>query len=250
MQLGGPTSWLGLPRTDELDFPDNGKVTFFQNGAIYWWPDTGPRDLNNVVVHYTGLVCFGETDVDQGGSTDDEPYATIGVLAPDGTKQTVQSQIYDDVDAGESRFEVIEIYRGKPHGLTLSTILREHSDGDPEESRKAVTEAADKAGPALAGAVTFIPVVGPVLGPLASKAYELFRDDLIGALNSFVENTLGFSDRPLGSDLISLTPKQMVLLATRPQGHDLEKGIPWRVETALLSRFGASYKVYFNIFPA
>lgn len=250
LQLGGPGSWLGLPQADEQDFSEGGKVSLFQNGAIYWWPDTGTRELNEVVVHYTGVHCFGETDADQIGSTDDEPYATLGVVAPDGSAQTFRSQVYDDVDSGEGRFEVIEIYRGKPHGLAISTILQEHSNGDTEASRKAMTEAVDKAGPAIAGAATLIPLVGPVLGPLATAAYQVFRKDLINALNSFIETTLGFADRPLGSDLRELTPKQMVILATRPEGNAQFNEIPWRFETSLMERFGASYRVYFNVFPA
>ena len=246
-ELGGPSSWLGLPTTDELDV-DGGKVILFQNGAIYWWPDTGPRDINNVVVHYTGVHCFGETDVD-GASNSDEPYATIGVAGPDGTKGTFRSQIYEDVHAGEGRFQVIEIYRGRPRGLLINSILQEHSGGDTEVSRTAIREAVDKGGAALAAAATLIPAVGPVLGPLASAVHQILKGDIINALNSFVENTLGFADRPLGSDVIELTPKQMVILATRPEGHAQFNEIPWRFETALLSRFGATYKVYFNIFP-
>jgi hypothetical protein len=247
-ELGGEKSWLGLPTTDELDFFGGGRVSFFQNGAIYWWPDTGPRDLNDVAVHYTGVHCFGETDVDQ-GSDSDEPYATIGVAGPDGTKATFRSQIYEDVDGGEGRFEVIEIYRGKPRGLVINTILQEHSGGDTEVSRAVMREAVDKGGAALAATAVFIPVVGPVLGSLASAAHQHFKKDITDVMNSFIENTLGFADRPLGADVKDLTPKEMIVLATRPEGHAQFNVIPWRFETPLLTRFGASYKVFFNIFP-
>ena len=248
-QLGGPNSWLGRPISEELDFPQDGRVRTFQHGAIYWWPDTGPRELNNVVVHYTGVHCFGETIFDL-ASSDDEPYATIGVAGPDATAGTFRSQIYEDVDPGEGRFEVIELYRGKPRGLLINTILQERSGGDTEASRAAMQEAVEKGGAALAAAATAIPVVGPVLGPVASLVHQAIKQDLIDALNSFLENTLGFADRPLGTDLIELTPKQMVVLATRPEGHAQFGAIRWRFETGLLTRFGASYKVYFNIFGA
>jgi hypothetical protein len=249
LQLGGPASWLGMPRSDELDFSEGGKVSVFEHGSIYWWPDTGTREVNNVVVHYTGLHCFGETDVDH-GTDDDEPYATFGITSADGGQQVIQTRVYDDVDGGEGRFDVIELYRGRPSGLAISTILQENSDGNTALSRQAMSEAVNKAGPALVGATTLIPVVGPVLGPLASAAFQVFKKDLIDALNSFIETTLGYRDRPLGADLLQLTPKQMVLLATRPEGHAQFNEIPWRFETTLMSRFGASYKAYFNIFPA
>jgi hypothetical protein len=257
-QLGRTASWLGWPTSNELSFADkdgnfadeDGRVTTFQNGAIYFWSDIGPREVNDVIVHYTGLHCFGETDFDNGLSDDDEPYATIGVIGPDGTKGVFRSQIYEDVDAGEGRFEVIEIYRGKPRGLVINTILQEHSGGDTEKSREIMGQIVDKGGAALAASAIAIPIVGPVVAPLLSAAHQVLKKDIADALNSFVGNTLGFADRPLGGDVTELTPKQMVVLATRPEGHSQFNEIPWRFETSLLSRFGATYKVYFNIFGA
>jgi hypothetical protein len=50
LSLGGATSWLGLPTTDELAAPDglgvfpkdaHGRVSYFQHGRIYWSPSTG-----------------------------------------------------------------------------------------------------------------------------------------------------------------------------------------------------------------
>jgi len=47
-----------------------------------------------------------------------------------------------------------------------------------------------------------------------------------------------------------LTAKQMIVLAMRPEGHAQFGPIPWRFETPPLSRFGATYKLYFNVSPA
>jgi hypothetical protein len=88
------------------------KVSVFQNGSIHWWPDTGTREINDVVVHYAGLHCFGETGVEHGGDHD-EPYAILGASSPDGNSQVFRSRIYDDLDGGEGRFDVIEIYPGR-----------------------------------------------------------------------------------------------------------------------------------------
>lgn len=41
---------------------EDGRASKFQHGAIYWWPDTGTIAINDVIVHYTGWYCFGETD--------------------------------------------------------------------------------------------------------------------------------------------------------------------------------------------
>jgi hypothetical protein len=111
-----------------------------------------------------------------------------------------------------------------------------------------MSEAVEKGGTAITSLATVIPVVGPVLGPVASLVFQLEKQKLKDALNSFVEHTLGFADRPLGSDVITLSVKDMVILSTRPEGHSQFNEIPWRFETQLLSRFGATYKVYFNIF--
>lgn len=49
-ELGGPTSWLGFPVTNELTTPDGGgKFVHFQHGSIYWTHQTGafaiPKDM-------------------------------------------------------------------------------------------------------------------------------------------------------------------------------------------------------------
>ena len=62
---------------------DENLLTLLENLAA--WLDTGARALNDVIVHYTGLHCFGETDVDH-GTDSDEPYATIGVVTPTASK--------------------------------------------------------------------------------------------------------------------------------------------------------------------
>lgn len=79
--LGWERSYLGYPTSDEQDFSEGGRANSFQNGGIYWWPDLGAIDLRGVVLHYTGLVCFGETDWDQSSSSD-EPYGIISIRHP------------------------------------------------------------------------------------------------------------------------------------------------------------------------
>lgn len=254
--LGYERGWLGYPKSDEVKFDDDGgRVSFFQHGAIYWWPDTGAIALNEVIVHYTGLHCFGETDADS-GSDSDEPYATLGVAVPGSTQQIFQTKIYgeeaheDGVDSNEGYLDVIELYRGTPRGLMINSILQEHSGGDTKASREVIGEAVEKGGQALATAATLIPVVGPVLGPAATIGLKVFKRDIIDALNSFLESTLGYADRPLGSDVQVFSAKDLIVLATRPEGHAQFGPIPWRFETPPLERFGATYKLYFNVFPA
>ena len=41
-ELGGPTSWLGFPKTGEEKTPDGrGRYVHFEHGSIYWTPETG-----------------------------------------------------------------------------------------------------------------------------------------------------------------------------------------------------------------
>ncbi|MET7795553.1 LGFP repeat-containing protein [Streptomyces decoyicus] len=45
-QIGGETSPLGCPTSDELTTPDNvGRYTTFTGGSIYWSPDTGAHPI-------------------------------------------------------------------------------------------------------------------------------------------------------------------------------------------------------------
>src|SRR4051794_35480287 len=60
--LGWERGYLGFPTTGEKPFTDDGRVSCFQNGCIYWWPDDGAFDLGPVILRYRGLYCFGETD--------------------------------------------------------------------------------------------------------------------------------------------------------------------------------------------
>ena len=44
--IGGPLSWLGPPKSNELTNPDGvGKRTEFYGGSIYWHPDTGAHPV-------------------------------------------------------------------------------------------------------------------------------------------------------------------------------------------------------------
>src|SRR5215211_8438409 len=58
--LGWEQSYLGYPTSDESDFPEGGRANSFQHGGVYWWPDTGPIDLRDVVLHYTGFTALGK----------------------------------------------------------------------------------------------------------------------------------------------------------------------------------------------
>lgn len=238
--IGWERSYLGYPLSDEEEFDEGGRVNQFQGGQVYWWPDTGAIDLNQVIVHYTGLVCFGETSWDQ-GSNSDEPYALFGVVSPTGGR-AVSTRIYEDVDAKESRPDLVELYRGKPGGLVISITIMEHDEGDPNKYLSQVKGGVEAASKGIATVVSFIPVVGPILGQAIGSGLAAAKDAIAGALNSIFD----FGDDVIGRATTTLSPKRMVVLAART-GNSTYKGIGYKAESDLISGSGASYKTYFGI---
>lgn len=227
---------LRYPLTDEKDFSEGGRISTFQGGSFYWWPDTGSMLLNDVVVHYTGLNCFGETDWD-GGSNSDEPYVVVGVTSGQGAAAHI-SRIYDDVDAGESMPDLMEIYRGKPTGLVLSVLLMEHDAGDPNAYGRSVRGAAEDIFNHLPrledGAILIVAVPGALYAS--------------GVLFDLTGRITGAGDDVIGSAAISLSAKQMVMLAARTP-NSTEWSVGFKVATPLLTGEGASYKAYFGVVP-
>jgi len=239
-QLGGPRSWLGWPTSNELDFVEGGRLSKFERGTIYWWPDTGAIELGNVAVRYRGLRCFGETDE---LSDSDEPYVLLTATppSPDDTLRT-RTRIYDDVDAGEARPDTIELYRGLPFGLSVGIVLMEHDLADPDKYRDTIKGAVAGASAAVTAATTAIPGVGLVLGPVAGAALMAVHEDIVDAINGLV----GGSPDRIGTVGLDITPKQMVTM-TRATRHDYN-GVQYHLESPLINeREGATYKVYFDI---
>lgn len=240
-ELGWERSYLGYPTSDEVDFPDGGRVNSFQHGGIYWWPDTGAIDVNDVVVHYTGLVCIKETGELSGA---DEPYAVLGVVTPFGTG-SFKTRTYSSVDSNTSRPDLMELYRGKPNGINISVLLMENDEGDPQKYQKQITEIVQKAHEIGTTALVFIPIVGAgiaaVLGPLIQK----FVPDIGKAINDL----FGFGDDRIGYQNITLTGKDMLLLATRTN-NSTYKNVGYKFSTNNLTGDKANYKVYFGTVPA
>jgi hypothetical protein len=250
--LGGPNSWLGwpVPRTepnepltspDEKPFPDSGRVSTFENGAIYWWPDTGAIELGNVSVRYTGLACFSTTD----GFGSDEPYVLFATVPAPGTglPSAPRTMIYTDVDGGDTREDLIELYRGLPYGLALVFVLMEHDTGDPDKYKDTVKTTVDQVVNGAGIATGAIPVVGPFLAPVAKAILQALAPDIVDAVNE----VLGTGEDRVGEVSMVLSAKDMVRL-TRAATKNY-KGITWHLDSPLISGDGADYKAYLTIYP-
>ena len=240
--LGWERSYLGYPVSDEVDFPEGGRANEFQKGGIYWWPDTGAMDLRDIVVHYTGLYCFGETDWDQ-GSGEDEPYMIISISTPQ-LANTFKTQIYEDVDHGDSRPDVMEIYRGKPYGINLGVVLMENDFGDPNHYKEEIYKTVMGAHSVGVMALGLIPLVGPAIATVAGPALSSLMPSVAGAIN----NLFDWGEEQIGGTNMTITAKQMILLAFRANMNEFW-GIGYKLETELISGSGASYKAYFNFLP-
>lgn len=255
-QLGGPASWLGWPtalrnpkepvdlsKTDEQPFSEGGRVSTFENGAIYWWPDTGAIDLGHVSVRFSGLACFSETD-DGAFSSSDEPYVLFGTVpVPPTAPAETRSPIYGGVDAGEGKADDIELYRGPPYGMALSVTLMEHDSGDPDKFRETVKTAVDQASNGASLAVGQIPYVGPFLAPVAKAFLQAVGPDLVKAVNDL----LGTGDEYIDTASMFVSAKDMVTMARA--GEKNFRGVLWHLDTPLLSGDGGDYKVYFVVRP-
>ncbi|MER9183919.1 hypothetical protein [Mesorhizobium sp. M0767] len=242
--LGWEQSYLGYPTTDETEFAEGGRANLFENGGIYWWPDPGAIDLRDVVVHYTGLHCFGETDWDQGPGGADEPYVIVSVATPR-IADTKRSQVYGDVDAGDTRPDLMEVYRGKPYGINIGTVLMENDFGDPNKYKDEVQKVVMGVHTAGTLALGLIPVAGPIIAAIAGPALGSLMPSIGGAISDLFD----WGDDRIGSATVTISAKQMVLLAARTNNTTFS-GIGFKVETPLISGEGASYKAYFGFVPA
>lgn len=241
--LGWEKSWLGFPISGERPFEDDGRVSLFQNGNIYWWPDIGAIDLGNVTLRYRGLYCFGETDE---ASSSDEPYVLIGVVPVPGASTSpptaLRSPIYDDVDSGDERPDDIEVYRGNPYGLAVGISLMEHDTGDPNTYLGLVKAGVDLAGKGVSEAC------GTLFGPDAVAVCQPIWNSVAPAIVSTINDLINSDDDLIGKADLHLTAKEMVLLARQPW--DRFWGIRYHRESGLISDGDASYKVYFSVDPA
>lgn len=238
VQLGGPSSWLGWPKSDEEPFED-GRGSAFQNGNIFWWQDTGAIDVGQVAVHYMGLFCFGETDE---VSASDEPYAILTALPrTTGVPLVTRSQIYEGVDAGDSREDNIELYRGLPYGLEIVATVMDHDLVDPDKYLETIKIGVAKASEAVALGLAQIPYVGSFVAPVGEALLKAAGPDIAGAINGLV----GGDDDHIGTVNLTVSARDMVRLcrADRANNH----GILWHLDSPLISDGEASYKIYIDI---
>jgi len=243
--LGWEKSLLGFPVSGEKAFTEDGRVSQFQHGSIYWWEDIGAFDLGNITLRYKGLYCFGETN--EFDSTADKPYVVLGMVpvpASEGSQagSELRTQIYDDVDSGDSRPDDVQLYLGNPHGIVIGIAMCEHDSGDPNKYLGMVKSGVDLLGKGVSKAC------GALFGAEAAPVCESFWNGIAPTIVSTVNDLLGTDDDLIGKGTVKITAKEMVTLARHARENFW--GIEYHRESELLSDGDASYKVYFAIEPA
>src|SRR5262249_53310865 len=143
-------------------------------------------------------------------------------------ERSFRTGIHNEVDGGDTRPEVIELYRGQPRGITIAYSVMEHDSGNPEHYREAIRGVASAATGAAAEAVKLIPKIGPILGPAAGPLLALLNPVISDAL----EGLLGLGDDLIGKGSIVLSTKELVRMAARP--NQVEKNVGFKIPSPLL----------------
>ncbi|MFB9375896.1 hypothetical protein ACFFKU_16720 [Kineococcus gynurae] len=143
------------------------------------------------------------------------------------------------MDAGESRPDRMELYRGAPRGMILGAALREHDVGNPDEFRPQVEQFVGAVADQLPPLLMKVPYVGAILAAGAA----LVLGELKKPISDFLNGLLGTDDDDLGAHVFVLSAKDMVLLACRTLP-DTYQGVVSKVQPPLLGGGqGASYKI-------
>jgi hypothetical protein len=239
-ELGWERSYLGYPTSDESDFPDGGRVSAFQHGGIYWWPDTGAIDINDVVINYTGLVCVDKTHEISGS---DEPYVLLGLVTPFDVL-SYRTRVYSKVNEGDSRPDLMTLFKGKPNGVNISVILMEQDHGNPAQLQQQLTDALQKAHKFGVEAFKLIPIVGSGIAAVVGPLIQHFIPNISQAIGN-----LFIADDLIGSQNITLTGKDLLLLARRTN-NSVYKNVGYKFSTSHIKGHKADYIIYFGIEPA
>lgn len=240
LQLGAEKSYLGYPTSSEEPFAD-GRANSFTGGGIYFWNDVGAIDLADVVVEFTGLYCFGETDSDQTFNTSDDPYAIFSITTPT-SADALRSQVWQNINEHTAMPDNLELYRGRPYGIGVSVTLMEQDMGDPDKYLEKIETSLMAAHAAGTAAMAAIPVVGIVLagtlGPLLAET--------VPAVAQVFNDLLDTGDDVLANHAMTFTGRDMVLTAAQGEDRTFE-GLRFRIESPILAGQGASYKAHFTI---
>jgi hypothetical protein len=228
---------LGRPIDPSVSVQSNADGLFrdFQGGQIKTAAagEASAFVTHQTVVRFRGIHCFGKSEAV------DEPYAIVGVYAPDALDQVstkkfpVGKTSYEDFVASTDASESADVSPNSPgwapQTVAISCTVMEHDSGDPDRAAAAVEDALKKAA-ATAGAAEDITVFTGIL------------DDL--KIPGLIADLLGVGDDVIGSQVLQIDLADMI-----PKRPDQRLGnIEFNFDSPLLSNGDASYKLYFEVF--
>lgn len=237
VQIGGRQSPLGRSTDPSISVQSRGQDFFrdFRGGQIKFTSTGGASAFvtHQTIVRFRGIHCFGKSEAV------DEPYAIVGVYAPDArdqittTKFPSASESYMDFVASTDVSESMDVSSDSPswapQSVAISCTVIEHDSGDPGRAAAAVEDAFKKAA-STAGVAEEIGVFIDIL------------DDL--QIPRLIGDFLGVGDDVIGSQVLQIDIDEM--MPKRP----MQKfgNIEFNFESPLLSDGDASYKLYFEVF--
>jgi|SRR5215213_2002684 len=172
-----------------------GKIRFQSFGPQ---GEDGPQgsEMTVVRVRFVGFHCIAEAGSDGFLTDSDEPYFIIGVAGANGSTTTVFGP-YEDVDAGESRFEATDVVSDKNEitpPIVVAVFAVEKDSGTPEEAEEKVKKV-------MEGIVNKFALVAGLFSGGTSESHvmpEGARDILVGWLAEGIAALFGLADDPVG----------------------------------------------------
>ena len=188
-----------------------------------------------VALRYTGMICFGEVDVELDG--EDEIYILTTAITSENGNPVVRTErhpigvgTYEHVNQGGSwDGPVAACYQGPAQDVSIVVTVMEHDEGDPDKYRETVESVARAGSIALLGAGIPVP-----------DWAEKLAVDLVNGLLDLGDDNLG---------VVSKSFRRSELLAEADKPRLEEQGVKYTWFT-MHNGEGSTYKAYFDVVPA
>ncbi len=222
LALGGPTSWLGLPTTDEGPIPGAiGRMNKFEGGAMYWY---GGADRIFVQRGFQGPSYNFSVDTIACTTTRSAHTDTLWIsvsVAIAGRDPIVKTKALGDHQEGFTfpgipltnipvADDEIVVFtyviinnghstEGEVHKLIESAATKIATTG-ADAAAKVIGDAAKTAAGAAIGALlgSVVPIVGTIVGAALGALSSFLLGDLINVLNPNCDGPIGSSAMTIG----------------------------------------------------
>ena len=108
------------------------------------------------------------------------------------------------LDGGESRPDLLEIYRGAPYGINIGSVVMENDFGNPDKYKEEVQKVVMGVHSVGTAALGLIPGVGPIIAGIAGPALGSLMPGIGGAISDWLD----FGDDRIGSAVNTVSARQ------------------------------------------